>query len=99
LGELAWSARVPTLILIGGADDWTAAAACEQMVAGAKGRSALASLVVYPGAYHEFDRPDYPLRELTGLANTADGSGKAHIGTNAAARADAITRVPAWLAK
>jgi dienelactone hydrolase len=99
LGELAWSARVPTLILIGRADDWTAAAACEQMVAGAQGRSALASLVVYPGAYHEFDRPDYPLRELTGLANTADGSGKAHIGTNAAARADAMTRVPAWLVK
>ncbi|HEY6254962.1 MAG TPA: dienelactone hydrolase family protein [Xanthobacteraceae bacterium] len=99
LGELAWSARVPTLILIGKADDWTAAAACEQMVAGAHGRSALASLVVYPGAYHEFDRPDYPLRELTGLANTADGTGKAHIGTNAAARADALMRVPEWLVK
>ena len=38
------------------------------MVAGARGRSAGASLVVYPGAYHEFDRPDYPLREVTGLA-------------------------------
>ena len=99
LGEVAWSARVPTLILIGRADDWTSAAACEQMVAGAKGRSALAALVVYPGAHHEFDRPDYPLRELTGLPNTADGSGRAHIGTNAAARADAMTRVPQWLKK
>ncbi len=99
LNELAWAARVPTLILIGRSDDWTAATACEQMVAGARGRSALASLVVYPGAYHEFDRPDYPLRELSGLANTADGSGKAHIGTNAAARADALIRVPQWLAK
>jgi dienelactone hydrolase len=99
LGELAWSARIPTLILIGKADDWTAPAACEQMVAGARGRSALASLVVYPGAYHEFDRPDYPLRELTGLAYTADGSGRAHIGTNAAARTDALMRVPEWLAR
>lgn len=99
LTEAAWSARIPTLILIGKADDWTAAAACEQMVAGAHGRSALASLVVYPGAYHEFDRPDYPIRELTGLANTADGSGKAHVGTNAAARADAMLRVPEWLEK
>jgi dienelactone hydrolase len=99
LGEAAWSARIPTLILIGRADDWTSAAACEQMVAGARGRSAGASLVVYPGAYHEFDRPDYPLREVTGLANTADGSGKAHIGTNPAARADALKRVAAWLAR
>ena len=99
LGEAAWSARIPTLILVGRADDWTSAATCEQMVAGARGRSARASLVVYPGAYHEFDRPDYPLREVTGLANTADGSGKAHIGTNPAARADALKRVAAWLAR
>src|SRR5580704_811335 len=99
LSDLAWSARIPTLILIGKADDWTAPAPCEQMVAGARGRSALASLVVYPGAYHEFDRPDYPVRELTGLAYTADGSGRAHIGTNAAARMDALMRVPEWLAR
>jgi dienelactone hydrolase len=99
LSELAWSTRVPTLILIGRADDWASPAACEQMVAGARGRSARASLMVYPGAYHEFDRPDYPLREVSGLANTADGSGRAHIGTNAAARADALARVPEWLTR
>lgn len=99
LTDLAWSARVPTLILIGKDDDWTAPAPCEQMVAGARGRSALATLVVYPGAYHEFDRPDYPARELTGLADTADGSGRAHIGTNAAARTDALMRVPEWLTR
>jgi dienelactone hydrolase len=67
------------------------------MVAGAKGRSALASLVSYPGAYHEFDRRDFPVRELTGLAYTPDGSGRAHIGTNPAARSDALMRVPEWL--
>jgi dienelactone hydrolase len=99
LSELAWSARIPTLILIGKADDWTPPAPCEQMVAGAHGRSALASLVAYPGAYHEFDRPDFPVRELTGLAYTADGSGRAHIGTNAAARMDALARVPEWLTR
>jgi dienelactone hydrolase len=97
LSELAWSAHVPTLILIGKADDWSPPAPCEQMVAGAKGRSALASLVAYPGAYHEFDRRDFPVRELTGLAYTADGSGRAHIGTNPAARTDALMRVPEWL--
>jgi len=97
LDAVGWSARIPTLILIGRADDWTPASACEQMVAGARGRSAQASIVVYPGAYHEFDRPDYPVRVLTGLAYSADGSGRAHVGTNPAARADAIVRAAEWL--
>ncbi len=99
LREIDWSARVPTLILIGSADDWTPAAACQQMVAGARGRSAQAEIVVYPGAHHEFDRSNLPLRLRTGLVNTADPSGKAHGGTNPPARADAFARVPAWLAK
>jgi dienelactone hydrolase len=99
LGEAAWSTRIPTLIMIGRADDWTPAAACEQMVAGARGRSARATLITYPGAYHEFDRPNYPLRALSGLAYSADGTGRAHIGTNPAARADALKRVPEWLAR
>jgi dienelactone hydrolase len=99
LRETAWSARVPTLILIGSADDWTPASACQQMVAGARGRSARAEIVVYPGAYHEFDRANAPIRLRTGLLNTVDPSGRAHGGTNPAARNDALKRVPAWLEK
>ncbi len=99
LDRSAWSARIPTLILIGAADDWTSAKACQQMVAGARGRSALATIVVYPRAYHEFDRANYRVRERSGLAYTVDGSGKAHLGTNPAARADALKRVPEWLSR
>ena len=99
LRETAWSARVPTLILIGGADDWTPAAACQQMVAGARDRSARVQIVVYPGAHHEFDRANSPIRLRTGLANTVDPSGRAHGGTNPAARTDALKRLPEWLAK
>ena len=99
LRDTAWSARVPTLILIGSADDWTPAAACQQMVAGTRGRSARVQIIVYPGAPHEFDRPNSPLRLHTGLVNTADPSGHAHSGTNPAARADAQKRVPEWLAR
>ena len=95
----AWSARVPTLILIGSADDWTLAATCQQMVAGARGRSARAEIVVYPGAPHEFDRANAPLRLRTGLTHTASPSGEAHRGTNPAARADALKRVPRFLAR
>src|SRR5438128_868035 len=48
LRDTAWSARMPTLILIGEKDDWSPAAPCEQMVAGARGRSARATIHVYP---------------------------------------------------
>jgi dienelactone hydrolase len=99
LRETAWSARVPTLILIGSSDDWTPATACQQMVAGAHNRSARVQIVVYPGAHHDFDRANFPLRLRTGLVNTVDPSGKAHGGTNPAARADALKRVPEWLAR
>jgi len=94
-----WSARVPTLILIGSADDWTLASTCEQMVAGTRGRSAAAKIIVYPGAHHEFDRANTPIRLRTGLVNTANPSGIAHGGTNPAARSDALKRVPEWLAR
>src|SRR5262249_11717641 len=95
----AWSARVPTLVLIGAADDWTPARDCEQMVRGARGRSARASIVVYPGAYHEFDRANRPLRELNGLTFSADGSGRVHVGTSPAARTHVCKRVQQWWAR
>jgi dienelactone hydrolase len=99
LADTEWSARVPTLLLVGAADDWAPSTPCEQMVAGARGRSAQTSIIVYPGAYAEFDHPNMPMRQLSGLAFSADGSGHAHSGTNPAARADAIKRVPEWLSR
>ena len=96
LSNAAWSARVPTLILIGRADDQASAATCQQMVAGARGRSARVEIHVYPGAHHDFDHPNRPLQTRTGLAFSVDGTGRVHSGTNPAARADALKRVPAW---
>jgi dienelactone hydrolase len=99
LDNSAWSARVPTLILIGAADDQTSAQVCQRMVAGTRGRSAGASIVIYPGTYHDFDHPDRPLQVRAGYAFAADASGKIHSGTNPVARADALKRVPQWLAR
>ena len=95
----AWSARIPTLILIGNLDDWVSAAVCEKMVAGARGRSARISLVIYPGAYHDFDHPNRPVQVRTGYAFSTDGSGRVHTGTNPAARNESIKRVQQWLAR
>jgi dienelactone hydrolase len=99
LETTAWSARVPTLILIGALDDWTSVQECERMVAGAKGRSARASIVVYPGAFHDFDHPSRPPQIRGGFAFSTDGSGRIHSGTNATARADTLKRVPQWLGR
>lgn len=99
LGNIAWSARVPTLILMGRADDQASAATCQQMVAGARGRSARVAIHVYPGAHHDFDHPNRPLQVRTGIAFSVAGSGRVHTGTHPAARADALKRVPEWLAR
>jgi dienelactone hydrolase len=99
LADAAWSARAPTLILVGAADDWTSARDCERMIAGAQGRSALAAIVSYPGAYHQFDHANLPTRMRHGLAFTADNSGRAHVGGDPDAREDAVRRVMEWLAR
>jgi len=47
--------RTATLVLIGGADDWTPADRCQTMVDDLPPASAPVDLVVYPGATHSFD--------------------------------------------
>jgi dienelactone hydrolase len=95
---LGWSARVPTLLLIGAKDDVSSPPACRQMIDGAHGRSALARIVVYPGAYHDFDRANLPLHAIAGSADaTAPEHG--HLGTDAEARTDSQKRVAEWLAR
>ncbi|MEP7032190.1 MAG: dienelactone hydrolase family protein [Pseudolabrys sp.] len=96
-GSLAWSARIPTLILIGRNDDWTLAATCEAMVTNARGRSAGAQIVVYPHARHDFDRANLHLTERRDIANAANT--RVHIATDPAARADVFRRVPEWFAR
>ena len=47
---------IPTLILVGGSDDVTPAADCERLM---KTQSGDVKLVVYPGAGHCFDDPEF----------------------------------------
>jgi dienelactone hydrolase len=67
------------------------------VVEGARGRSALAQIVVYPGAAHDFDRANLPLRSIAGSDAALPERG--HIGTDADARRDAQKRVTEWLAR
>jgi dienelactone hydrolase len=93
-----WHTRVPLLVLIGEADDWTCARHCKQLIDGAKDSGDRVSIVAYPCAYHSFDHPSLAVEVKDELGNTCSGTGKAHVGTNPDARADAIARVPAFLA-
>jgi dienelactone hydrolase len=95
---LGWSARVPTLLLIGANDDVSSPPACRQMIDGARGRSALTRIVVYPGAYHDFDRANLPPHPVAGSAD-ATLPERGHIGTDPEARADSQRRVTEWLAR
>ncbi|MDP2330459.1 MAG: dienelactone hydrolase family protein [Reyranella sp.] len=95
---LGWSARVPTLLLIGARDDISSPPACRQMVDGARGRSALARIVVYPGALHDFDRANLPPQAIGAAADPALPE-RGHFGADPAARADSVRRVKEWLAR
>jgi dienelactone hydrolase len=95
---LGWSARVPTLLLIGAKDDVSSPSACRQMVDGARGRTALTRIEIYPGAAHDFDRANLPLHAIGGNADAAVPE-HGHIGTDADARADSQKRVAEWLAR
>jgi dienelactone hydrolase len=94
---LGWSARVPTLLLIGAKDDVSSPPACRQMIDGARGRSALTRIVVYPGAYHDFDRPNLPVHAVSATDTTTPERG--HVGTDPEAREDAQKLVSEWLSR
>jgi len=95
---LGWSTRVPTLLLIGAKDDVSSPPACRQMIDEARGRSALTRIVVYPGAYHEFDRVNLPVHPAAGTADAAVPD-RGHLGSDPEARADAQKLVEEWLAR
>jgi dienelactone hydrolase len=94
---LGWSARLPTLVLIGGKDDVSSPPACRQMVDDARGRSALTRIVIYPGAYHDFDRTNLPVHAIASTDAAVPERG--HLGSDPEARADAQKLVTDWLAR
>ena len=81
-------------------DDWTPAAPCARMVADAPAngsaarRSSSIRVLIMPSTGRIFRCANS--RDST---YSADRSGKAHVGTNDAARADALKRVPEWLSR
>jgi dienelactone hydrolase len=92
-----WRPAVPTLILIGAADDWTPAAPCATLASGAPERGWSLETRVYPGAYHGFDAPSGRVRLRSDVPNGVSPGKGVHVGPDAAARDDANRRVDEFL--
>jgi dienelactone hydrolase len=91
----------PLYVLVGSLDDWTPPAPCVALVEGARARGAPIAIKVYPGAHHSFDAPEMPIRyrpEVRNHSKTTDGCCGATVGTDPAARADAIAEVTRFFA-
>jgi dienelactone hydrolase len=95
LQSATWKPAAPLMILVGANDDWTPAAPCRALAGKFPDE---VTLVVYPDAWHDFDRADRPVRVLHDLATPPSGTGAAHAGTNEEARLDALHRVSAFIA-
>ena len=90
--DSSWKPAAPMLILMGADDDWTPARPCHDL---AERFPDQITFVAYPGAYHDFDAPNRPVKVREGAATAAGGM--AHVGTNEPAREDALARLPKWL--
>jgi len=92
-----WTSQIPLLVLMGAEDVWTPLAPCKTFLDGAIGRGASIETQIYPGAYHAFDAPNLNRLELP-VYRTRAGVVPI-VGTDPAARQDALARVPAFLAR
>ena len=92
-----WTSGVPMLILDGGRDVWTPADQCRDFANGANARGAHIAFKTYPRAYHAFDAPN--LKPIKFPAYAQPKGAVPILGTDPAARRDALKRVPAFLAK
>lgn len=90
-----WRPVAKITILVGESDDWTPAPPCLRLAEQTRAHPLPLDVVVYPGAYHDFDYPEDGLRTLGGLPTTA--SGRATVGADPGARANARQLVPQLL--
>ncbi len=90
-----WKTKAPLLILHGAEDNFTKAEPCRLFIDAVRRRGQPVSIVVYSRAVHAFDAPNLRLQQRT-TPLLSDGT-RPWIGTDRAAREDALRRVPAFL--
>jgi dienelactone hydrolase len=92
-----WTSTIPLLVLMGAEDVWTPLEPCKIFIDAAVRRGAPIETQIYPGAYHAFDAPNLSRRTLPDYVTRAGVI--PIVGTDEPARLDALTRVPAFLAR
>ena len=83
--------RLPSLLQMGEADDWTFAPPCLELLERSR-NAGLIDIDIYPRAYHSFDNPTVMARVIT-----VAGGRKVHSGGDPLARALAVDRTVGWL--
>jgi dienelactone hydrolase len=92
-----WRPGVPTRILIGAADDWTPAEACEVLGKRAREQGWPLEITLYAGAHHGFDAPRGRVVHRTDVRNGVNPGQGVHVGPDPAAREDANRKLAAFL--
>ncbi len=84
--------NAPILMLLGGADDYTPAAACRDYAAWFGAKGAPVQVVTYEGAHHDFDIPDPP-RFLSALQSARGCSAEVEVDSGTVRRLDTGDRM------
>ncbi|BCL75709.1 dienelactone hydrolase [Jeongeupia sp. HS-3] len=92
-----YTPAVPTLILIGEADDWTPAQACQRLAE--KAGNDTFHLVTYPDTYHDFDIPGSGVRVRKDVPAAVDPVYGVTIAPNQTATDDAYRRTFKWIGR
>ena len=79
--------RAPILMLLGGADDYTPAAACRDYADWFRSKGAPVQLITYDGANHDFDIPEAP-RFLQNLQSARDCKAEVDVESGSVRRLD-----------
>ena len=99
LSNERYGTTLTLLILIGEADDWTPAPPCMALTDHLRRKGEAVDLALYPGAHHGFDGPGNVSITRTDAAAAVARGGVVTLATDPVARADAMARVDARLAR
>lgn len=98
LARASYRPKGALLVLAGGDDDWTPARHCEKLVNDASALGATASIEVYEGAHHGFDRVEGTVRRRPDVRNLSSPTGwGATVGPHPKARAESRERATRFL--
>jgi dienelactone hydrolase len=100
ISKTPYATRIPTLLQIGAADDWTLPKPCLRMVATASSRGSPITADAHAGAYHNFDHPTSKVKTIiTRNSVYKSGQKRVHVGSNPKARQASIDNVKTYLAR